>query len=130
MGHPTYRPHVTGSLLEGQEWDKLECWLGVAWMLWVPYADETTEVLECAMTALFRQRPGSVQNFVQWMERWNTGDEYGLCMCSRTFNRSANGHMRQHSRIHRGSPFGDCRTFSSVYACLPCFYRPTLSADD
>ena len=58
MGHPTYRQHVLGSLLEGQEWDKSECWLGVVWMLWMPYADETTEVLECAMTALFRTLRG------------------------------------------------------------------------
>ena len=68
---PAYSPHVMGSLLEGQEWDKLEYWLGVVWMLWPPETDETTERLESAMVALFQHRPTTVQKLAQWMERWN-----------------------------------------------------------
>jgi hypothetical protein len=31
-----YDPQVTASLLEAQEWEKLECWMGVVWMAWPP----------------------------------------------------------------------------------------------
>ena len=64
-------PQVTTSLLEGQEWDKLECWMGIVWMAWPPQTDTTVEDLERAMAQLFRQRPGAIQKLTRWMERWS-----------------------------------------------------------
>jgi hypothetical protein len=66
-----YSPQVVVSLLEAQEWEKLECWMGVVWMVWPPQTDVTTGDLEHVMVSLFRQRPGAVQKLTQWMERWS-----------------------------------------------------------
>jgi hypothetical protein len=66
-----YDPQVTASLLEAQEWEKLECWMGVVWMAWPPQTDATTGDLEHVMLLLFRQRPGAVQKLTQWMEQWS-----------------------------------------------------------
>ena len=68
---PTYTPQVMASLLEAREWDKLECWIGVVWMVWPPETDATMGDVEHAMISLSRQRPGAVQKFTQWMERWS-----------------------------------------------------------
>ena len=68
---PRHTPQVMASLLETREWDKLECWMGVVWMVWSPETDATTEDVEHAMVSLFRQRPGAVQKLTQWMERWS-----------------------------------------------------------
>ena len=69
--HAVQSPQVTESLLEAQEWDKLECWIGVVWMTWPPETEETTQDLERAMVVLFHQRPRAVRGLAQWMERWN-----------------------------------------------------------
>ena len=69
--HVTYAPQVMGSLLESQEWDKLECWIGVVWMVWPPEARETTEGIKCAMVSLFRCRPGAAQKLTRWMKQWS-----------------------------------------------------------
>ena len=66
-----YSPQVTASLLEIREWDKLECWMGVVWMVWPPQTDMITEDLERAMVLLFHQRPGAVRKLTQWMERYS-----------------------------------------------------------
>jgi len=71
VGHATYSPQVMVSLLEAQEWDRLECWVAVVWMVWPPEADEMTEELENAMVVLFRQETGTVQKLTQWMEWWS-----------------------------------------------------------
>ena len=71
---PTYTPQVMASLLETREWDKLECWIGVVWMVWRPETDAMMEDVEHAMISLFRQRPGAVQKLIQWMERWSKWD--------------------------------------------------------
>ena len=67
----TYSPYVTASLLKAEEWDKLECWMGVVWMVWPPMAGIVGEDLKCAMASLFHQRPHAVRNLTQWMERWS-----------------------------------------------------------
>jgi hypothetical protein len=72
-----YSPQVTASLLEAQEWEKLECWMGVVWMVWPPQTDTTTKALEDAMVLLFRQRPGAVQKLTRWMERWSERGSQG-----------------------------------------------------
>ena len=35
-GKAMYNPDVTTSLVDGKEWDKLECWMVVVWMNWPP----------------------------------------------------------------------------------------------
>ena len=69
--HATYSPQVTTSLLEAQEWDRLECWIDVVWMIWPPETDETTGDFEHTMKSLFRHRPGAAQKLTQWMKRWS-----------------------------------------------------------
>ena len=66
----TYNPQITTSLIEAQEWNKLECWIGTVWILWPPEADGITEEdLGCSTLLLFRQRPGAFQKLERWMER-------------------------------------------------------------
>ena len=69
MRYGTYSSQVMGSLLDAQEWDKLECWIGVVWMMWPPETEETTEDLKRVMASLFRHRPGAAQKLRQWMKR-------------------------------------------------------------
>ena len=59
-------------LTEAEEWDKLECWMGVVWMVspWKANAMAEGE-LGHSMLLLFRQRPGAVQKLEQWMGRWD-----------------------------------------------------------
>jgi hypothetical protein len=70
-GGSVYGPQVMTSLLEAQEWEKLECWMGVVWMAWPPQTDATTGDLERVMVSLFRQRPDAVQKLTQRMEQWS-----------------------------------------------------------
>ena len=67
----TYSPYVTSSLLKAEEWDKLECWMGVIWMVWPPTADGITEGFGHTISSLFRQRPHAVQKLTRWMEQWS-----------------------------------------------------------
>jgi hypothetical protein len=69
---PVYSPQVMASLLEAQEWERLECWMGVVWMVWPPRTNATIGDLEHVMVSLFHQRPGAVQKLTQWMEQWGT----------------------------------------------------------
>lgn len=70
----TYDPRVTDLLLGGQEWEKLECWLGVVWLAWVPETDRGIEDIRSATNLLFRQKPEAIRRLTQWMEdctwRW------------------------------------------------------------
>ena len=66
-----YDSHITEFLLEAQEWEKLECWLGVVWMVWHPETDDMTEDLQHTTKLLFHQKPDAVQNLSQWLERWS-----------------------------------------------------------
>ena len=66
-----YNSYVTTSLLDEQEWDKLECWIGVVWMTWPPETDDVNEDLRCAMVSLFRKRPGTIRKLTEWLERWS-----------------------------------------------------------
>jgi len=56
-------------LTEAKEWNKLECWVGVVWMLLPKELDPGEWDLGHSMTLLFRQRPGAVQKLEQWMEQ-------------------------------------------------------------
>ena len=70
-GNSAYVPQVTASLLEAQEWDKLECWMGVFWMEWSPQTAAIMEGVERVMVMLFCQRPRAIQKLTQWMELWS-----------------------------------------------------------
>ena len=58
---------VVESLKSNREWDKLEAWMGIVWMVWPPKTGSTEEK---ATLPLFRQRPGAIQKLEQWIERW------------------------------------------------------------
>ena len=69
---PVYDPHVVAFLTGAEDWDKLECWMGIVWIKWPPGVGETTEEeLERLTLLLFRQRPGAIQKLAQWMEEWS-----------------------------------------------------------
>jgi len=69
---PIYDSRIMTCLIDAQEWDKLECWMALVWMVWPPGAGEMTEEdLERPMLLLFRQQPGAAQKLEQWMKRWS-----------------------------------------------------------
>jgi len=72
-----YNPQTVTFLAEAQEWNKLECWMGIVWALWPPEAGGITEEdLGRSILLLFRQRPGAFEKLQQWMERWSqSGDK-------------------------------------------------------
>ena len=78
LGGSEYDPEITVSLLEGQEWDKLECWMGIVWMAWPTQTGTTTEDVERATALLFRQRPGAIQKLAEQMERRSTSGNGGV----------------------------------------------------
>jgi len=71
-GEIAYNPQIITFLAEAQEWKKLECWVGIVWMVWPPGADGiAAEDLDRLMPLLFRQRPGAFRKLEKWMERWS-----------------------------------------------------------
>ena len=48
----TYDPQITESLVQAQEWRKLECWMAVVWMVWPPGAGEGVATVLCFPTRL------------------------------------------------------------------------------
>ena len=70
-----YSSQIMRLLTEAQECNKLECWIGIVWMLWPLGAGGMTEGdLGHSVLHLFRQQPGAVQKLEQWMERWSQSD--------------------------------------------------------
>jgi len=60
------------SLTKAKEWSKLECWMGVVFMVLSWKANVMAEGdFGDPMLLLFRQRPGAVQKLERWMERWS-----------------------------------------------------------
>ena len=71
QGRP-YAPQTVTSLRDAQEWDKLECWIGVVWILWPPGAGGAAEGdLEHVMVTLSRQRPDAISKLEQRVKRWS-----------------------------------------------------------
>ena len=66
-----YGLNIAESLVEAQEWDKLECWIGIVWMSLPGVEGRTGEDLENSMVLLFCQRPGAAQKLERWIERWS-----------------------------------------------------------
>ena len=62
--------NIAKSLIDAQEWGRLECWIGILWM-----CSESGEImeegLEHSTLLLFRQRPGAAQRLEHWMEQWS-----------------------------------------------------------
>ena len=74
-----YNPWITTSLVETQEWSKLEYWMGTVWIVWPVGTDGMTEEdFNRSMLLLFRQRPGASQKLEQWMERWGETRDEGI----------------------------------------------------
>jgi len=86
----TWSPHIVTFLEGHQEWDKLECWIGVYWIFFSSLRFNSTHQIQVAhllqveqwskehqkdlehMTlSLFHQRPGAIQKLKKWMEQWN-----------------------------------------------------------
>ena len=66
-----YSSQITTSIIEAQEWNKLECWMGVVSILWPPEADGIpSDDLECSIHLLLQKRPGAAQKLEQWMKQW------------------------------------------------------------
>jgi hypothetical protein len=63
----TLSPHVMDSLLASQQWDKLECWVGVCWMS----PDYLEGNLHPGTLSLFCQRLGAIQKLRQWIQCHN-----------------------------------------------------------
>lgn len=72
-----YSPKIISSLLEAEEWEKLECWIGAVWMLW-PLEDGGTieEDLRHATLSLFHRRPSAIEKLKRSMERGRDWDTY------------------------------------------------------
>ena len=67
----TYSPHIMACLEASEEWDKLECWIAVVWMVWPPEKGKTTEEdLEHVMLSLVHQQPGAIQKLKQRVKWW------------------------------------------------------------
>ena len=64
---------IVKSLIDTQEWDKLECWIRIVWLSSgsLGVVGVTEEDLESSMLSLFRQRPGAAQELQKWMEEWS-----------------------------------------------------------
>ena len=79
-GGITWDPDITMNLESNREWRKLECWIGIVWMLWPPETGITTEAyLRRVSLSLFRQRPGSVWKLGgRLVERWREGRSEGV----------------------------------------------------
>jgi hypothetical protein len=76
---PAYSPQIMTFLIEAQEWSKLECWMGIVWMLWPPGTGGITEEDLGHLTLLLcRQRPGAIQKLEQWMELRGGGTGNGI----------------------------------------------------
>ena len=70
-GGSWYNPDITISLMNAQEWDKLECWVDIVWVAFPPEIDNVAKELEDAMEALEKERPGALRKRVErWSETW------------------------------------------------------------
>jgi len=61
-------PQIMTSLEDAKDWEKLECWIGVAWALRHLDSAEAEELKRVALL-LFRQRPSAIRRLEQWMGR-------------------------------------------------------------
>jgi len=62
-----YHPRIIISLENAREWDKLECWVGVVWMVWT--SGPKNEDLQRVTLLLFRQQPNAIQKLKGWIHQ-------------------------------------------------------------
>ena len=68
----TYSPYIMELLQDAEEWDKLECWIGIVWVVWPPEGDKTMEQdLQHVTKLLFHNQPSAILKLKQWVERWS-----------------------------------------------------------
>lgn len=60
-------PHVMDFLLASEQWDKLECWVGVCWMS-PGYLEQN---LHPVTLSLFCQQPSAIAKLREWIQRRN-----------------------------------------------------------
>jgi len=104
-GGMTWDPDITKNLESNREWEKLECWMGIVWMLWPPETGITTEAdLRCVSLSLYRQRPGSVWKLGRRLvERWKEERPEGV---PESFRRICDqARLEWRSRLDCKSPF-------------------------
>ena len=75
---------VMESLEDFEEWDRLECWIGVVWTLWDPDSSCRWRAtnLESGTLSLLRRQPNSLQKLQQQMKRlggWKVESFQRLC---------------------------------------------------
>jgi hypothetical protein len=68
---------ITESLIDAQEWGKLECWIGIEWVF-PKLTGITEEDLEYLTLLLLRQRPGAARKLEEWMEQWSQRYKKGV----------------------------------------------------
>ena len=56
------------SLEEEEEWDRLECWMGLIWLLLSPTVNSPPEDLERVMLSLLREQPSAGKKIEQWLQ--------------------------------------------------------------
>ena len=69
---------IAESLIDAEEWGKLECWIGIAWM-YSGFGRTSQEELEPPTLLLLRRRPGAVQKLEQWIEKRDRCRARGRC---------------------------------------------------
>ena len=62
--------NIAKTLIDAEEWGKLECWIGFLWTF-PESAGITEEELENLTLLLSLRQPGAPQRLEQWMEEWN-----------------------------------------------------------
>ena len=66
-------------LEDDQEWGKLECGIGIVWMVWPPETVGVTgEDVERIMFSLFHRQPGAIQKLERQIEHWSEENKYDI----------------------------------------------------
>ena len=82
MRNPTWNPDIMVFLEGNQEWDKLEIWMGVIWIVWPQKISGPIEGdVRRIMLSLFHQRPGAIQKLRKWMDKGLGGPEIFQKIC-------------------------------------------------
>ena len=80
--YPAWNPDIMVFLEGNKEWDKLECWMGVVWMVWPREISGPIEGdVRRIMLSLFHQRPGAIQKLRKWVDRGHGGPEIFQQIC-------------------------------------------------
>jgi len=132
---------IVAFLTEAEEWSRLECWMGIIWMVLPREANAMAEGdLGHSMLLLFRQRPGAVQKLEQWIEQWGQENyeevpESFKQICKRVREAAQQDTQRvpfythqTHSESHAGFCFvlGRFHPSTEALKSSPIYHRPSL----